>query len=183
MNHRIVWPVAGLLGLVLLAVGISTVPAQVRPMPFLAPRQVGRFVVAHATEKQIIILDTTTGKLYKAGRDDFQKYSDLPKIGDAHAVPRRADQGPAGATRTRTARDDEDVPRTGPTRRTRTRGEEDRAERKTRSRTSDLACESSHARKAEPRSAFRRCLDQDPTMYRLALLARPARRRPPSPAR
>jgi hypothetical protein len=78
-----VWPVAGLLGLAILAVCFSTLPAQQRePMPpwMMMPGQTGRYVVAHASEKQIVILDTTSGKLYKATSEDYRKYSELPKM-------------------------------------------------------------------------------------------------------
>jgi hypothetical protein len=76
-----VWPITALVGLVILAVGISTVPAQPQPgMSGMMFGQVGRFVVAHASEKEIIILDTTTGKLYRATDSDFKKASELPKV-------------------------------------------------------------------------------------------------------
>jgi hypothetical protein len=81
MYHRIVWPIAGLLGVAILALSIRTLPGQgPGPMPYMMG-QVGRFVVAHATEKQIVILDTSTGQLYKASSDDFKKFSELPKTG------------------------------------------------------------------------------------------------------
>jgi hypothetical protein len=84
MKHRIVWPLAALLGLVILAIWISNIPAQPgRPpagMPGFAGMP-GRFAVAHANDKQIIILDTATGKLYRATDKDILKYSELPKTG------------------------------------------------------------------------------------------------------
>jgi hypothetical protein len=79
--RRIVWPITALVGLVILAVGISTVPAQPRPgMGGMMFGQVGRFAVAHASDKQIIVLDTTTGKLYKATESDYLKASAIPKV-------------------------------------------------------------------------------------------------------
>jgi hypothetical protein len=79
--RRIVWPITALVGLVILAVGISTVPAQPRPgMGGMMFGQTGRFAVAHASDKQIIILDTTTGKLYKATESDYLKASAIPKV-------------------------------------------------------------------------------------------------------
>jgi hypothetical protein len=97
MNHRIVWPIAGLLGVAILALSIRFLPAQ-GPMPYMMG-QVGRFVVAHATEKQIVILDTSTGQLYKASSDDFKKFSELPKVGtpyqpDKDKGPTLKDKGP-----------------------------------------------------------------------------------------
>ena len=80
MTRRFLW-LWGLLALLILAASFSHVPAQRGPsVPFFGGGQVGRFVVAHASDKQIVILDTTSGKLYKATEKDFQKYSDLPKI-------------------------------------------------------------------------------------------------------
>jgi hypothetical protein len=84
VTHRIVWPIAALLGLIVLVVGISNVPAQrfgggAMYSPY--PPQPGRFAVAHATATRVIILDTATGKLYRATEDDFSKMSDLPKFG------------------------------------------------------------------------------------------------------
>src|SRR5262245_23159840 len=79
MSHRVLWPLGGLLTLLVLVASFNQAPAQPRPALPLIGGQVGRFVVAHASEKQIIILDTTTGKLYKATEKDFEKYSELPK--------------------------------------------------------------------------------------------------------
>jgi hypothetical protein len=86
--RRIVWPITALVGLVILAVGISTVPAQPGVPMYGMAGQVGRFVVAHASEKQVIILDTTTGKLYRATDSDFKKASELPKVGMPNMGPR-----------------------------------------------------------------------------------------------
>jgi len=79
MSHRFLWPVGGVLALLVLAVSFNSTPAQRTPAIPIFGGQVGRFTVAHAGEKQIIILDTTSGKLYKATEKDFQKYSELPK--------------------------------------------------------------------------------------------------------
>jgi hypothetical protein len=48
----------------------------------------GRFTVAHASEKRIVILDTATGKLYQAKESDLLSYADLPKFGEAGPRPR-----------------------------------------------------------------------------------------------
>ncbi len=92
MVHRIVWPITALVGLIILAVGISTVPAQPGMGMMYGMPQVGRFVVAHASEKQIIILDTTTGKLYKATDADFKKASEMPKV-EMPRMPGGPDRG------------------------------------------------------------------------------------------
>ena len=88
MKRRILWPVvAVLVVLVALAFLASPGSAQRDPGPFgvLGPR-VGRFTVAHASADAVLVLDTATGKVYKAGKDDFKKMSELPKIEEA---PRR----------------------------------------------------------------------------------------------
>jgi len=88
MNHRIVWPILGVLGLGLLVLGFNS----------LSARQPGgggfggfggfgmgppnRFVVAHATPSQVLILDTTTGQVYQAKSGDFKKMSELPRMGE-----------------------------------------------------------------------------------------------------
>jgi hypothetical protein len=68
---------------------IGVVPAQRPPIPMMPgfPPQPGRFVVAHATDKRIVVLDTATGRLYKAGEDDLKKMSDLPKLEGGFAPP------------------------------------------------------------------------------------------------
>ena len=90
MTHRIVWPITVLFGLLLLAVGIGSVPAQRQPgAPFWGgmPPQPRRFAVAHATATKVIILDTATGKLYRGNEDDFLKLSESPKVGVAMPTP------------------------------------------------------------------------------------------------
>jgi hypothetical protein len=87
VNPRIVWPVVALLGLVFLAIGISTVLAQWPPQQNFFGVQPGRYSVAHATAKEIVILDTGTGKLYKATESDFLKYSELRKDKPAPRQP------------------------------------------------------------------------------------------------
>jgi len=80
MNRRYLWPLAGLLAVLVLTVShVNDTTAQKATLPFVGGGQVGRFVVAHASDKQIVILDTTSGKLYRATEKDFLKYSDLPK--------------------------------------------------------------------------------------------------------
>ena len=84
MNRRFLWPLGGLLALVILAASFSHTPAQRGPMQFFGGGQVGRFVVAKTGDDKgapyVIILDTTSGKLYKATEKDFLKYSELPKV-------------------------------------------------------------------------------------------------------
>jgi hypothetical protein len=88
VTHRIVWPITVLLGLIILAIGISNAPAQRRPdTPVYIPPMSGRFAVAHATATTFIILDTATGKLYKAGEADLLKASEMPKVGMIVPMP------------------------------------------------------------------------------------------------
>lgn len=88
MKQTVVWPIAAVVALGVVVLGITTVEAQRdgdrgRPMdrPAPAPRA-GRFVVAHALAERIVILDTATGQLYVAGERDMKKFSELPSIGD-----------------------------------------------------------------------------------------------------
>jgi hypothetical protein len=95
--HRIVWPITALLGVIVLAIGINNVVGQRPPglggySPY--PPPVGRFVVAHANENRIIILDTGTGKLYKATENDFGKMSDLPRFATPTPMTYPPDRGP-----------------------------------------------------------------------------------------
>jgi hypothetical protein len=90
MKHRILWPVVGGLGLFALAFAIGSAYAQrivrggeggggVGVAAFAMP---GRFTVAHGSADAVLILDTATGKVYRAGKDDFKKMSELPKINE-----------------------------------------------------------------------------------------------------
>jgi hypothetical protein len=101
MSCRTTWSIAGFAGAALLLVGLGTMWAQ-RPLdaprvpqpPFMPGPGLGmgphpgRFAVAHASEKRIVILDTATGKLYQAKESDFLPYADLPKFGDGGRPPR-----------------------------------------------------------------------------------------------
>jgi hypothetical protein len=89
MNARTFWSFAGLGGAGLLLLGLGTLWAQfpAPPQPFMpgpgfGPAH-GRFTVAHASEKRIVILDTATGKLYQAKESDLLPFSDLPKVGES----------------------------------------------------------------------------------------------------
>jgi hypothetical protein len=80
MKQRIVWLVVGGLALVALWALIKPASAQ-RDGGFGFPLlRAGRFTVAHASADAVLVLDTATGKVYKAGKDDFKKMSELPKI-------------------------------------------------------------------------------------------------------
>lgn len=84
MKHRIVWPIVGVLGLLALLIAFNTTSAQPKPgmtwvPPGIAPPS-GRFTVAYHSEKTIVVLDTATGKLYKATDKDFLPLSKLPKL-------------------------------------------------------------------------------------------------------
>ena len=81
MSHRILWPVVAALGLGGLILVISQSTAQ-RPGGGGggAPGMPGRFVVAHASAHQVLVLDTATGQVYRVPSDDFKKLSDLPRM-------------------------------------------------------------------------------------------------------
>jgi len=80
MKYRHLWLMGGMAAVLLTVSHRDTTTAQEMPIPFFGGGQVGRFVVARADKDYIIILDTTSGKLYKATEKDFQKFSDLPKV-------------------------------------------------------------------------------------------------------
>ena len=110
MSHRILWPLVACLGLGGLILVISQSTAQ-RPgsgmpgMPGGMPGMPGRFVVANASSSQVLILDTATGRVYRAKDDDFEKMSELPRIGGG------ADARPPARDRRPEARDkDKDAP-------------------------------------------------------------------------
>jgi hypothetical protein len=77
--------VAGVIAVIGLVIAISTTPAQ--PGGFGGFRMSGRFVVAHATATQVLILDTTTGSIFKAGEKDFKAYSELAKSLEGGGFP------------------------------------------------------------------------------------------------
>jgi hypothetical protein len=94
MSHRFVWSVVAALSLGGLIAFISQSSAQragggraggaAEPgMPGMAgPHGMpGRYVVANASPSQVLILDTATGQVYRAGEKDFKSVSDLPGMG------------------------------------------------------------------------------------------------------
>src|SRR5437879_314873 len=85
MKNHSVWAIVVLVALVAGALVATQLSAQrPQPGPGIAPYmpvQPGRFVVVKVDGKNIILLDSATGDLYKAGEDDIKKYSARPKIG------------------------------------------------------------------------------------------------------
>lgn len=130
MKSRIVWSVVGGLVLVGLAVVIGSSYAQ-RPgvgfSPFGAPA--GRFAVAHASADAVLVLDTATGQVYKAGRDDFKKMSELPRIDERGRPPVIDRDRPFGKER---EKKDVDRPRKEREKRDREREGDEKRERKER---------------------------------------------------
>jgi hypothetical protein len=85
MNPRIVWSIAALIALAVLVASFTSLPAQREPGPgqFMRGGPVsvpGRFAVAHAKDKQVLVLDTFTGQVYRAEPEDFKKMSQLPRF-------------------------------------------------------------------------------------------------------
>jgi len=87
MKKRTFWlaasAVALLVGLVL-AINYATAQPPRPPMGggfggMFGP-QSGRFICAYGSASEVIVLDTATGKLYRAERKDFHKMSELPKV-------------------------------------------------------------------------------------------------------
>ena len=98
MNHRFVWSIVAVLSLGGLIAFLSQSSAQRAPggraggdgvpemprMPGMAAMphgMPGRFVVANASSSQVLILDTATGQVYRAGEKDFKSVSELPGMG------------------------------------------------------------------------------------------------------
>ena len=90
MRHRIIWPVVAALalGVVVLVISQSTAQRAGGGMPGM-PGMPGRFVVAHASANQVLILDTATGQVYRAKEDEFKKLSELPRGGHDVEPPAR----------------------------------------------------------------------------------------------
>jgi hypothetical protein len=88
MNQRVVWPIAGVLGLAVLVVGITQLSAQRPPVNLRGTGPpTGRFVVADAGDDYVLILDSATGQVYRADEKDFNKMSALPKVGERLRQP------------------------------------------------------------------------------------------------
>jgi hypothetical protein len=81
MGRKFVLFLAGIVLLVALSAGTAWVSAQRTGggMPFFPGPPVGRYTVAHYSAKQIVILDTATGDLYKATPDDYKSLKERPK--------------------------------------------------------------------------------------------------------
>jgi hypothetical protein len=85
MQKRLLWSLGGLGLLALLAASVQVVPGLAQPRPeFARPMpgpgpQVGRFVVAHANDARIVLLDTATGQLYAAMGEDWKKHREIPR--------------------------------------------------------------------------------------------------------
>jgi hypothetical protein len=82
MNRRTVWVVVGLVAFGCLAAGVASLFAQ-RFGPPADGRggEVGRYVVVRNTDDGIIIMDTTTGDLYKATPADLKPFAARPHAG------------------------------------------------------------------------------------------------------
>jgi len=79
MDRRILWPAVGVVAVVALWWATPSTPAQPGG-PWGRFQPTGRFVVAHASATQVLILDTTTGTIFKAGEKDFKAFADLAKM-------------------------------------------------------------------------------------------------------
>lgn len=102
MNPRIAWPVAALVGLGLLILGLSSTSAQrggggggdMQPFRGGPGPMMGRFVVAYASADRVVIVDSMTGHVYKATERDFRPISSLPNVegGRQPMMPREMDE-------------------------------------------------------------------------------------------
>ena len=122
MSSRFLWPLAGLLGIAGLMLMFTTSSAQ--PMAGGGWGISGRFVVAHASDKQVLVLDTATGQVYSV--TEFKAAADMPKlVGPPVGRPggeRPADRGRPGGERPRDrGRPEGERPREAPPERERPR--------------------------------------------------------------
>jgi hypothetical protein len=83
MIRRCAWTVTGLLVLGVLIFGVTQLGAQRPPIGGVItfPPPAGRYVVAHIDRGDIIILDTTTGDLFRATSGDIKDYATLRRMG------------------------------------------------------------------------------------------------------
>jgi hypothetical protein len=89
MHRSRYWALLGVAGVAVLVLAITMLEAQ-RPFPAaFFPEQVGRYQAIKIDGDTIILLDTATGDLYKAGRDDIKPYRDRPRIGVGAPPPTR----------------------------------------------------------------------------------------------
>lgn len=82
MTRKGGWIACGVLLLALLMVAVTSVTAQRPPfpmMPRLPMSEVGRYEVVKTTDTEILLVDSTTGDLYRATMSDVKPYSKRPK--------------------------------------------------------------------------------------------------------
>jgi hypothetical protein len=77
MSSKSGWTVAGILGLVLFIVGISSLSAQRFGPPTATGHggDVGRYVLVRNTEDAIVIMDSVNGDLYRATPADIKPFA------------------------------------------------------------------------------------------------------------
>jgi hypothetical protein len=82
MSRRGAWIVAGLLFLAVVTITVSSLMAQVwNPGPAQGGQPPGRFQVVSSAPDGVVLLDTATGELYKAGPGDIKPYYMRPRVG------------------------------------------------------------------------------------------------------
>lgn len=86
MNHRVMWPVLGVAGLLGLVVAVSITSAQ-RPIPMPYTGMPGRFVVAHASATTVVLVDTSSGQVYRVNEKEFKTAADLAKLTEPMRPP------------------------------------------------------------------------------------------------
>jgi hypothetical protein len=79
MSHVRLWLAGGVVVLLLGVLGLSALTAQRMPPGGFGGSEVGRYVVAHVGPDGIILLDTATGELYKAGPNDVKPHTARPR--------------------------------------------------------------------------------------------------------
>jgi hypothetical protein len=79
--NKTTWVLVCLLPLGGLLFGLGRLSAD-RPPPAGQEGDVGRFVLARASSNSIVILDTVTGDLYRAGVEDVKPYAARPRFVD-----------------------------------------------------------------------------------------------------
>jgi hypothetical protein len=94
MDRRSTLILGGAIVLGFLVVGLSQLGAQRFPGDARGSGEgmVGRYQVVRSSPESVLLLDTVTGELYIAGRDDIRPSSARPRggeIGDPHPHPRQ----------------------------------------------------------------------------------------------
>lgn len=114
MQSRWLWPIVGAAAVVVVVASYSGAQRPERPDgppmggPFGPGPAAGRYVVAHGSATQVLILDTATGRVYKVTEKEFKPSSELPRVFEGPRPPFR--DGPRDRPIRREERKKDDKP-------------------------------------------------------------------------